>query len=277
MNNRLRSRSLEKLLELKPWLDHIVEKVESPGYIEYDPVQFMHAFESKRDREIAGFLASMMAWGRRDIVIQKTDDLLKRMDYDPYNYITQYNAGRASDFDGFKHRTFKPVDIHGILSSLSVVYQKFQDFESFWKDCHKYAVESGCTVVTVFHNRFLILSNEILPRTHKHISNPANKSPAKRLYMFLRWTIRKNSPVDTGIWNFLPESELMIPLDVHVARQSRRLGLLTRKSNDWKAVKELTDTFRLLDPDDPVRYDFALFGIGALGYKLPKKYYLNAV
>jgi uncharacterized protein (TIGR02757 family) len=277
MKNPLRRRSLGALQELKPILDHINNQVESPEYVQHDPVQFMHAFEEKKDREIAGFLASILAWGRRDIVIDKTDDLLHRMGYDPYQYIIKYNPGRSADFRGFKHRTFKPIDIHGILSSLNVIYSRYDDFEHFWSACHRLAMSSGRDVVSVFHDSFLSISDEIASRTHKHISNPANNSPAKRLYMFLRWTIRKNSPVDTGIWNFIPASELLMPLDVHVARQSRRLGLLTRKSNDWKAVKELTDVFRLLDPDDPVRYDFALFGVGALGYELPKRFLLNAI
>jgi uncharacterized protein (TIGR02757 family) len=273
----LRRRSFEKLMELKPFLDQINDQVESPGYIDHDPVQFMHAFESKEDREIAGFLAAMMAWGRRDIVIRKTDELLNRMGYEPFQYVKHYNKGTSQDFRGFKHRTFKEEDIHGILAALNIIYRHFNDFEAFWKDCYTNSGPSGQNVVSEFHRRFLSLSNDMMPRTHKHISNPANNSPAKRLFMFLRWTVRKNSPVDTGIWDFIPVSELMIPFDVHVARQSRRLGLLTRKSNDWKAVQELTDIFRLLDPADPVRYDYALFGIGALGYELPERFYLNAV
>lgn len=261
-------------MEIKPVLDRIIYQVETQEYINSDPVQFMHAFDLKKDREIAGFLASLMAWGRREIVIRKTDELLRRMDYSPYQYISAYSPGRSVDFRGFKHRTFKQADIHGIISALQQIYLTHKDFEEFWKGCYLEAKKTNRNFLSVFHNRFLSVTEELVSRTRKHVSDPEKNSPCKRLYMFLRWAIRKNSPVDTGIWEFIPPAELMIPLDVHVARQSRRLGLLTRKSNDWKAVNELTDTFRLLNPDDPSRYDYALFGIGAMGYSVPEKFIL---
>jgi uncharacterized protein (TIGR02757 family) len=277
MSNHLRKRSYSKLMELKLVLDRINDQVETTGYIQDDPVQFMHAFETKKDREIAGFIAALMAWGRRDIVIRKTAELLERMDNRPFEYVMAYTPGRSDDFIGFKHRTFKQVDIHEILSALQKVYLTHADFEEFWLKCYRESKENNRNFVSDFHHKFLFITNELAGRTHKHISDPGNNSPGKRLYMFLRWAVRKNSPVDTGIWSFISPSELMIPLDVHVARQSRRLGLLSRRSNDWKAVKELTDTFRLLDPDDPVRYDYALFGLGALGYSVPDRFLLNSV
>jgi uncharacterized protein (TIGR02757 family) len=277
MSNLLRRRSISKLIELKPVLDRINDQVEAPGYVQDDPVQFMHAFESKRDREIAGFLAGMMAWGRRDIVIRKTEQLLVRMGNTPYQYVLNYSPAGIGDFTDFRHRTYKPIDIHGLLSALQIIYRNYEDFEAFWMECYEQAKKENRHFLSVFHHRFLSLSNELTGRTRKHISNPEKNSPCKRLFMFLRWTIRKNSPVDAGIWSFIPASELMIPLDVHVARQSRRLGLLTRKSNDWKAVEELTRTFRLLSPHDPSRYDYALFGIGALGYTVPDRFLLNSI
>lgn len=277
MNTPLRRCRHSKLMEIKPILDQINDLVEAPEYVENDPVQFMHAFVSKQDREIAGFLAALMAWGRRSVVVKKTDELLRRMDYAPYHYVMEYSPGRAVDFRDFRHRTFKQVDIHGIISALQQIYLTRNDLEEFWKECHKQGEESNRNFLSVFHGRFMLMTNELAARTRKHVSDPGKNSPCKRLYMFLRWSIRKRSPVDTGIWNFIPPSDLMIPLDVHVARQSRRLGLLTRRTNDWKAVKELTDTFRLLNPDDPVRYDYALFGLGALGYSVPDRFWLNAV
>lgn len=273
----LRKRSKKKLMELKPLLDRINDQVESPEYIRHDPVQFMHAFDSKQDREIAGFLAAMMAWGRRDIVISKTEELLQRMGNQPYRYVLGYSPFRISDFNGFRHRTFKPIDIHGLLSTLHVIYNSMDDFESFWRDCYDHSPIQNGNLLSCFHHRFMALSVEMAPRTRKHISDPLKKSTAKRLCMYLRWTVRKNSPVDAGIWNFINPSDLMIPLDVHVARQSRQLGLLTRKSNDWKAVVQLTSILRKLNPGDPARYDYSLFGLGALGYNLPDRFKLNAV
>ncbi len=273
----LRKRSKKKLMELKPLLDRINDQVESPGYIQHDPVQFMHAFDNKQDREIAGFLAAMMAWGRRDIVISKTEELLQRMGNQPHRYVLDYKPSRISDFNDFRHRTFKKIDIHGLLSALHIIYHSMDDFESFWRNCYSRTPMQDGSLLSCFHHRFMGLSVEMAPRTRKHISDPLKKSTAKRLCMYLRWTVRKNSPVDTGIWNFINPSDLMIPLDVHVARQSRQLGLLTRKSNDWKAVVQLTSILRKLNPGDPARYDYALFGLGALGYNLPDHFKLNAV
>lgn len=265
------------LRELKVLLDQIATEVETPAYVSDDPVQFIHAFEEKRDKEIAGFLAALMAWGRRDIVIRKTDDLLSRMNYELAAYVMHYSPARAEDFRTFRHRTFNQTDIHGFLSSLHCIYSEYEDFEAFWISCSREAHATDRPLLSVFHDRFLSLTPEFALRSRKHISTPESGSPCKRLNMFLRWAVRKQSPVDAGIWNLLPESELLVPLDVHVARQSRRLGLLTRRSNDWKAVLELTDVFRYMDPEDPSKYDFALFGLGALGHSLPPQFHLNAV
>ncbi len=273
----LRKRSRSALLELKPLLDEINDRVEQPDYIPYDPVQFMHAFDDKRDKEIAGFLAATMAWGRRDIVVSKVDDLLKRMSYDPFEFVMNYTQAEYAAFRGFKHRTFKPIDMHGLILTLREIYRKYPDFETFWKECYEAGKNEIRPFLAIFNERFFSLSPDLAPRTKKHVSNPENGSPCKRLYMFLRWTIRKDSPVDPGIWSFMPPSELQIPLDVHVARQGRKYGLITRRSNDWKTVNELTKTLSFLNPEDPARYDYALFGIGALDYTLPLKYHLNKV
>lgn len=273
----LRKRSRKALFQLKPILDKINDRVEQPDYIPLDPVQFMHAFENKKDKEIAGFLAATMAWGRRDIVVSKVDNLLQRMDYTPYNFVMNYDQQMFNRLRAFKHRTFKPIDIHGLILTLREIYRSYPDFESFWKECYKSGKEQNRPFLAIFNERFFSFSPDLAERTRKHISDPENGSPCKRLYMFLRWTIRKNSPVDPGIWTFMPPSELLIPLDVHVARQARRFGLLTRRSNDWKTVNQLTNTLSLLNPDDPARYDYALFGIGALDYELPLKYHLNKV
>lgn len=276
-NPPLRKRSSRTLRQLKPLLDEINDKVEQPDYIQYDPVQFMHAFTEKKDMEIAGFLAATLAWGRRDIVISKVDNLLKRMDYAPYQFVMTYNQSVYHRFDAFRHRTFKPIDIHGLLLSLKMIYSEFDDFEAFWKMCYQDAKLQNRPFLALFSERFFSKSDDLAGRTRKHISNPEKGSPCKRLYMFLRWTIRKNSRVDPGIWNFMSPRELLIPLDVHVARQARKFGLITRRSNDWKTVNELTRTLAILNSEDPARYDFALFGIGALNYNLPRRFLLNRV
>lgn len=273
----LRQRSLKGLQQIKPYLDEINDLVEQPDYIRNDPVQFAHAFTDKKDREIAGFLAATMAWGRRDIVIAKTDDLLKRMEYDPFRFVMNYNQSEFERLRTFKHRTFKPIDVHGLLLGLKEVYAEYEDFESFWIQCYRQSKKENRPLMALFHHKFFDGCDDLAHRTRKHISNPEKGSTCKRLYMFLRWMIRKNSPVDVGTWNFVDSSELLIPFDVHVAREAKKYGLVSRKSNDWKAVNQLTQILKILNPDDPVRYDYALFGIGALGYSLPSKFVLNRV
>ncbi len=272
---KLRKRRHKSLLELKPYLDEINDKVEQPGYIEFDPVQFMHLYTEKKDIEIAGFLAAVMAWGRREIVISKVEDLLTRMNNRPFEFVSGYTQRDFTVLKGFKHRTFKPIDIHGIILSLQNIYREFGDFEAFWNHCRQNGIRQERPLLALFHEQFFSYSTDLEERTRKHISDPEKGSTCKRLYMYLRWTIRKNSPVDPGIWNFMDPSELLIPFDVHVARQARRYGLVSRRTNDWKTVKELTQTLSLLNPDDPARYDYALFGIGALNYQLPSRFVLN--
>lgn len=274
---KLRKRSAESLLELKGYLDRINDEVETDSYIDSDPVQFMHAFTLKKDIEIAGFFAATMAWGRRDVVVHKIENLLQRMEYSPFEFISNYAQSDYSKLIGFKHRTFKPIDIHGLIFTLQKIYQAYDDFEAFWGECYKSAIRQNRPLLSIFHEQFLRMSPELAPRTKKHISNPDLGSTCKRLYMYLRWTIRKNSVVDLGIWDFMPSSELLVPFDVHVARQARRYGLVTRRSNDWKTVNELTGNLRIMNPNDPARYDFALFGIGALGYELPGRFLLNKI
>ncbi|MCC5940288.1 MAG: TIGR02757 family protein [Balneolaceae bacterium] len=273
----LRKRSKKSLLELKPFLDEINAEVEKADYIPHDPVQFMHVFEEKRDAEIAGFFAATMAWGRRDIVIAKADDLFNRMDYKPFDFIMNYTQSDFKKFANFKHRTIKPVDVHGMILALQNIFANFKDFEGFWAMCYRKGIENNRHFLAVFHEEFFRRSSDLAERTKKHISNPEKGSTCKRLYMFLRWAIRKNSPVDPGIWSFLNASELLVPFDVHVARQARKYGLISRRTNDWKTVVQLTETLKLMNPDDPAVYDYALFGIGALGYELPRKFILNRV
>ena len=267
--------SPEQLQQLKPWLDQWVARIETPDYIQDDPVSFMHAFEDPEDQAIAGFFAAIMAWGRRDIVLAKVENLLQRMDHQPARFVRNFSDDMRPVFDGFKHRTFKPVDMFWITKTLQTILQEFDSFEPFWQHCYDKALAENRELMTVFHHQFFARHEDIPRRTRKHISNPDKGSAAKRLYMYLRWVIRNDSPVDPGIMHFMKPAELVIPLDVHAARQARALGLLTRTYNDWKAAQELTQNMRLLDPADPAKYDYALFGIGVRGEQIPDEFVQN--
>ncbi len=273
--NSYKTISQKKLLQLKPFLDDLVQKIEQPEYIDKDPVQFMHAFEDKADQALAGFFAATMAWGRRDIVNAKVENLLQRMQYKPAEFIGNYSENDAPKFEGFKHRTFKPIDLHWLTKILQTILLKFQNFENFWAFCADISQRENRELVAVFHEQFFLFHPGMPQRTKKHVSNPEKNSSAKRLYMYLRWCIRKNSPVDLGIMDFISPAQLKIPLDVHVARQARKLGLLSRNQNDWKAVLELNERLRFLAPKDPAKYDYALFGIGVLGADIPEEYLIN--
>ena len=228
MPKELTKRTEDQIKKLKPFLDQWVDRIEEPDYIDDDPILFMHAFEDKQDQLLAGFLAATMAWGRRDIVIRKVQDFLDRIDNRPAQFIGNFSDRDAKRFNGFKHRTFKPIDMKWLTKILQSILVKHGSFEAFWKQCYRESQETDRPLMGVFHESFFAQHPEAPQRTRKHVSNAEKKSACKRLYLFLRWSVRKNSPVDLGLMDFIPESELMIPLDVHVARQARALGLLTR-------------------------------------------------
>lgn len=275
MPDTLAKRSPDQIKKLKPFLDRWVQRIETPDYIESDPVLFMHAFDRKEDQLLAGFFAATMAWGRRDVVIRKVADLLDRMDNSPADFITGFTEADVKRFDGFKHRTFKPVDMEWLTKILQAILLEYRSFEDFWEACRLQAVKKGRPLMSVFHEQFFARRPEAPPRTRKHVSNADKKSSCKRLYLFLRWAVRKGSPVDLGLMDFISPSQLMIPLDVHVARQARALGLLSRTYNDWWAVQELTKALRLLDPEDPAKYDYALFGLGVDSAAIPPDMIIN--
>lgn len=275
MPEKLKTASKKEIRSLKPFLDASRDKVEQASFIEDDPVQFMHAYQRKEDQLIAGFFAALMAWGRRDVVISKVDDLLKRMDYQPSDFVKQFSESDRRVFKGFKHRTFKPVDIYWLVKILSSIEKKFDGFEAFWSHCYRQSKQQERPLMSVFPEEFFNIHPEAAQRSRKHISDASKNSSCKRLYLFLKWCIRKESPVDLGIMDFMPPSELMIPLDVHVGRQARVLGLLERRYNDWKAVVELSRKLRFLDPEDPAKYDLALFGIGTGQVQIPPELIKN--
>ncbi|WP_445666436.1 TIGR02757 family protein [Fodinibius sp. AD559] len=277
MPPELQKRSSKEIKELKSFLDKWVEKIEQPDYIDDDPILFMHAFNQKEDQLLAGFFAATMAWGRRDVVIRKVRDFLDRMDNRPADFIANFSDRDAKRFEGFKHRTFKPVDMKWLVKILQSILSEYSSFEDFWSFCYNNASENKRPLMSVFHEQFFARHPEAPQRTRKHVSNADKKSSCKRLYLFLRWALRNNSPVDLGLMDFMPQSKLMIPLDVHVARQARAIGLLSRTYNDWWAVQELTEALRLLDPQDPAKYDYALFGLGVNQDEIPKEFIKNPV
>ena len=277
MPPELTKRSQKEIKNLKSFLDKWVTKIEAPDYINDDPVLFMHAFNQKEDQLLAGFFAATMAWGRRDVVIRKVRDFLNRMDNRPADFIANFSDRDAKRFEGFKHRTFKPIDMKWLVKILQTILQDYDSFEDFWAKCYQEAKIDNRPLMSVFHEQFFDQHPETPQRTRKHVSNADKKSSCKRLYLFLRWAVRDNSPVDLGLMDFMPQSELMIPLDVHVARQARTLGLLSRTYNDWWAVQELTEALRLLDPEDPAKYDYALFGLGVNQDQIPQEFIKNPV
>jgi len=264
-----------RLDDLGHFLDQIISQVEVSSYIEKDPVAFMHAFSDKADREIAGFFAAMMAWGRRDIVMAKVEDLLRRMDHQPAALIRSYGENDSLRFDSFVHRTWNATDIDVLCRILNRIYIEFGSFEAFWLGVYRESSYKKLNIMELFHHRFFDVIPDSPSRTRRHVGDACKGSSCKRLWLYLRWCLRKNSIVDTGIMSFMPISELMIPLDVHVARYARLLGLLSRPSNDWKAVVELTNRLKLIDPKDPGKFDYALFGLGVLKIDVPEEFIVN--
>jgi len=245
--------------ELKNFLNEKVIQYNNPKFIESDPIQIPHKFSKKEDIEIAAFLTATIAWGNRKMIIKNADAMMQRMDYSPHDFIVNHTANDLKVFDGFVHRTFNALDLQYFIASLKHIYLKYNSLETLFKikDSNNNAQEN----IAYFKDIFFSLPH--LQRTTKHISNPAKGSAAKRINMFLRWMVRDdNAGVDFGLWKSISPSQLSCPLDVHSGNVARKLGLLKRKQNDAKAVIELDAKLRSFDPNDPVKYDFALFGLG---------------
>lgn len=250
--------------DIKDLLNSKVEEYNQPNFIANDPICIPHLFTKKQDIEIAGLFASVLAWGLRKTIINKCKALLEMMDNDPHNFILNHKDTDLKPFENFKHRTFNSTDTLYFIHFLKSHYQQHNSLESAFSQWIKPTDETIENGLIGFHNYFF--DSEFAPhRTKKHISTPARKSACKRLNMYLRWMVRNdNKGVDFGIWNTIKPSQLICPLDVHVDRQARRFNLIQRKQTDWKTAIELTKNLRKLDPVDPVKYDFALFGIGVM-------------
>ena len=245
--------------ELKAFLDEKAIQYENPDFIPHDPIQIPHRYQQKEDIEIAAFLTATIAWGNRKSIINNATRMMDIMGNAPYDYVMSY-ASNASHFEGFVHRTFNALDLETFIRGLQHIYTHHQGLEAvFAQATHKADLQ---TAIHQFKQLFFSIPHQL--RTTKHVSDPLKNSAAKRINMFLRWMVRDASAgVDFGLWKSIHPSQLSCPLDVHTGNVGRKLGLLLRKQNDQKALQELDTALRKLDPNDPVKYDFALFGLGA--------------
>lgn len=250
-----------KMDELKSLLEAEVQRHNRHAFIDKDPISIPHEFSLKKDIEISAFWTAILAWGQRVTIINKAKELFALMDDAPYDFIVNHKEKDRKRFEAFKHRTFNYTDTLYFLDFLQRHYKENDSLESAFLNSEAVCMNVEDSLIR-FRNQFFNV--EYAPkRTFKHIASPAINSTCKRLNMFLRWMVRSdNNGVDFGLWKNISSSQLMIPLDVHVAKISRHLGLLKRRQNDWKAVKELTEVLRAFDRRDPVKYDFALFGMG---------------
>ncbi|MDR0560946.1 MAG: TIGR02757 family protein [Prevotellaceae bacterium] len=243
------------LQNIKDILDEYSRKINVPEFIDSDPVQFVHRYTLRQDIEIAGILSAINAWGRRDMILRDVDRILETVGASPYDFVMSANLDRLSGNQAL-HRTFNLSDLGFVCRGLRKVYSNVSSPEEYFvgKDMFD-------GIKTLRHE--IISANTVQnSRSTKHLSDPDANSACKRLHLFLKWMVRNDGIVDIGIWNRISPANLYIPLDVHVGRISRELGLVSRKSNDRKTVEELTSVLKQMNCDDPVLYDFGLFGIG---------------
>lgn len=251
-----------ELTEIRSFLDQKYIQYNTPDFISEDPISIPHQFSLQQDIEISGFIAAVLAWGQRKTIINKCKELFALMDNAPYDFILYHQEEDLKGFLNFKHRTFNATDTLYFIQYFRQFYQQHNSLEdAFLADSYHRDenIEAG---LINFHNQFFSIE-DFPERTKKHIATPARNSACKRINMFLRWMVRSdNKGVDFGLWKTIKPSQLICPCDVHVDRVGRRLGLITRKQTDWQTAKELTANLKLIDPEDPVKYDFALFGLG---------------
>jgi uncharacterized protein (TIGR02757 family) len=246
--------------ELKDFLNRKVDEYNQPSFIKDDPICIPHLFKKKQDMEIAAFFAATFAWGNRTTIINKSKELMQLMDMQPHDFILHHSEGELKKLLHFKHRTFNTTDLLYFIEFFKYHYSANKSLETAF-------TKWGSTVeemFTGFHHYFFSLEH-VPNRTKKHVATPYKKSNCKRLNMFLRWMVRNDSKgVDFGIWKKIKPADLICPVDLHVARVAKRFNLLHRKQMDWQAALELTLWLKTLDPADPVKYDFALFGLGVM-------------
>ncbi len=246
--------------ELKSFLDFKADLYNRPEFIQDDPVSIPHRFHRKEDIEIAGFLTAVISWGQRKTIVQNARKWMAMMDDAPFDFIMNSSAEDQKRLLSFYHRTFNGEDCLYFVHALRKIYRQQGGLEQAF--CPGNSEEKDIRIM-LSDLKFRFFGSPHLPRTSKHLPDPVRGSAAKRMNMFLRWMVRKDDrSVDFGLWKRIRMDQLCCPLDVHSSAVARKLGLLSRKQNDWKAVEMLTESLRKLDPDDPVRYDYALFGMG---------------
>jgi uncharacterized protein (TIGR02757 family) len=246
--------------EIKLFLEEKYLQYNNPSFIVCDPVSIPHSFTDRRDIEISGFLTAAIAWGRRDLILRSSRLMLELMDNTPYEFIMSVSENELLGLSGFVHRTFNGSDFVYFIKGLRHIYSNYDNMEEVVLQGMKAdnSLKEGLS-----HMRSVFFSLPHASRNEKHFADVMGGAAGKRLNMFLRWMVRKdNKGVDFGIWKNIDPALLYIPLDLHSGNTARRLGMLTRKMNDWKAVEELTEVLRSFDPSDPAKYDFALFGLG---------------
>lgn len=262
------------MMDLQELLDEKYHRYNRLDFIENDPIQIPHLFSKKEDIEIAGFIAAAIAWGKRPMIIRNAKKWLAMMDNAPQDFILNAPEKEFIIVDSFVHRTFNGEDALFFMHALRNIYRNHGGPENvFRQGLEEVPKEDGAFSPMFYalnHFREIFMQTPHLPRSEKHLANPLKGSAAKRLNMFLRWMVRQdNAGVDFGIWQSIEPKYLMMPLDVHTGRIGRKLKLLGRKADDWKAVEELTASLRSFDGSDPVKYDFALFGMG-VSHDLPQ-------
>lgn len=244
---------------LKEFLEEKVALYNNKNFIDSDPVQIPHLYSTKQDIEIAGFLSATIAWGNRKSIIQNAHKMVNLMGNSPYDFVMSHKESQLDALENFVHRTFNNQDLIQFVKSLQHIYKNHNGLEAVFQK----NVTGSSTQKSISEFKKIFFEIPHTTRTQKHISDPMQGSAAKRINMFLRWMVRQDATgVDLGIWRSIPPSALSCPLDVHSGNVARKLNLLTRKQNDAKAVLELDTALRKLDPNDPVKYDFALFGLG---------------
>lgn len=247
---------------VRAFLDTAVTRFQGPHFIPDDPISVPHRFERLQDREIIGFWAATLAWGQRKTIIQSALKLVELMEGVPHDFMLHHTEQDRARFLDFRHRTFQATDTLWFLEFFQQYYRRHTSLEDAFA---RHLLPGDATTERAllgFHRDFFDHPDAPL-RTRKHVATPERGSTCKRVNMYLRWMVRQDSAgVDFGVWNRIRPAQLLVPLDMHVERVARRLGLLHRTQTDWRAVLELTDALRAFDPDDPVRYDFALFGLG---------------
>lgn len=249
--------------DLHELLEELYLRFNNESFIEADPISIPHRYTSKEDREIAGFLSATIAWGNRKAIVKSAHRMMEYLDDAPYDFVCNASANDLEHLHSYVHRTFNGFDLRDFILSLRSICEKYGSVGGFFEGSY---AESGSMESVFAHFRREFFSTDHQPRCEKHLSSIERGAACKRLCMYLRWMVRRDgNGVDFGLWQSIPMSALYIPLDLHSGNVARLLGLLERKQSDWKAVVSLTERLREFDAEDPVKYDYALFGAGIEG------------